>query len=48
MASKQRQSVQRGRDARSGRFIPVDRARRDPDHTVVERVPLPRKGKSKK
>ena len=35
----------RGRDARTGVFIPVEKARRDPSHTVVERVPLPGKGR---
>jgi hypothetical protein len=30
-----------GRDARTGHFIPVDQARRDPTHTVVERIPKP-------
>jgi hypothetical protein len=28
-----------GRDATTGRLIPVDKARRDPTHTVVERMP---------
>lgn len=32
------------RDARTGYFIPVSEARRRPDTTVVERVPLPGKG----
>jgi len=47
MGKNDRESTLKGRDARSGQFIPVDKARRDPDHTVVERVPLPGKGKSK-
>jgi hypothetical protein len=34
----------RGRDAETGRFIPVKQAREDPKHTVVERVPKPGKG----
>lgn len=34
-----------GRDAGTGRFIPVDDARRRPATTVVERLPLPKKGK---
>lgn len=25
-----------GRDARTGRFIPVEKAEKDPEHTVVE------------
>ena len=47
MSKKQRESILRGRDASDGRFIPVEKAREDPDHTVVERVPLPGKGKKK-
>lgn len=43
---KERESTLKGRDARTGQFMPVDKARRDPDHTTVERVPLP--GKAKK
>jgi hypothetical protein len=35
----------RGRDAKTGEFIPVDEAKRRPNTTVVERVPLPGKGK---
>jgi len=46
MAKPPRQSVERGRDAKTGHFIPVDEARRRPTTTVVERVPLP--GKAKK
>lgn len=38
------QTTLKGRDARSGRFIPVEKARQDPQHTVVERVPKPGKG----
>ena len=38
------ESTLKGRDARSGQFIPVDKARKDPSHTVVERVPKPGKG----
>lgn len=41
-----RESTLKGRDARTGQFIPVDKARKDPDHTTVERVPL--SGKAKK
>jgi len=43
---KERESTLKGRDARTGLFIPVVTARKDPDHTTVERVPLP--GKAKK
>jgi hypothetical protein len=34
----------RGRDAGTGRFMKVEDARKDPKHTVVERVPKPGKG----
>lgn len=34
-----------GRDAKTGQYIPVDEARRRPSTTVVEKVPLPKKGK---
>ncbi len=37
-------STLKGRDAKTGRFIPVEKARKDPEHTVVERVPKPGKG----
>ena len=40
MAGKSKTSL-RGRNARTGRFTRVDKARRDPDHYVVERVPKP-------
>jgi len=42
--AKKGQTTLRGRDARTGRFITVKKAREDPDHTVVERVPKPGKG----
>ena len=35
----------RGRDAKTGEFIPVKEARQRPASTVVERVPLPGKGR---
>lgn len=35
----------KGRDAKTGQFIPVEEARKDPNHSVVERVPKPGKGK---
>ena len=35
----------KGRDARTGVFIPVAKARQNPANTVVERVPLPGKGR---
>lgn len=30
-----------GRDARDGRFIPVDKAKKDPSHTVIETIKKP-------
>lgn len=44
MASKERQSRLAGRDAETGRFIPVEEARERPKTTVVERLPLPGHG----
>ena len=35
----------KGRDAKTGLFIPVSEARQRPNTTVVERVPLPGKGR---
>lgn len=35
----------KGRDAKTGLFIPVSEARQRPSTTVVERVPLPGKGR---
>lgn len=43
--AKPPQSSLRGRDAKTGEFIPVKEARQRPNTTVVERVPLPGKGK---
>ena len=34
-----------GRDARTGRFIPVDKAKRNPNTTVVETIPNPKRKK---
>jgi hypothetical protein len=45
MSKKQPQTTLKGRDAKTGHFIPVEKARKNPDHTTVERVPLPGKGK---
>lgn len=45
MASKKPKAALKGRDATTGQFIPVEEARRRPSTTVVERVPLPGKGK---
>lgn len=41
---KERESTLKGRDARTGQFIPVKEARERPNTTVVERVALPGKG----
>jgi len=45
MSKEKRKSTLRGRDAETGRFIPIEEARRHPKTTVVERAPLPKKGK---
>ena len=37
----------RGRDAKSGQFVPVREAQRRPDTTVVERMKPPPKPKGK-
>jgi hypothetical protein len=37
-----------GRNARTGEFAPVEKARRDPDHYVVEHVPKKGHGDTKK
>ncbi len=34
-----------GRDEGSGKFIPIDKARKDKKHAVVERIKLPKKKK---
>jgi hypothetical protein len=46
MASKERETSLKGRDARTGQFIPVKDARQRPSTTTVERVPLPGKGRT--
>ena len=43
MAGKPKTSL-KGRDAKTGAFIPVEQARKHPATTVVERVPLPGRG----
>lgn len=45
MAKKQSETVRRGRDARTGEFIPIKEAERKPSTTVVERIPKPGKGR---
>jgi len=42
--SRAESSSERGRDARTGHFIPVEEAKRRPATTTVERVPNPGKG----
>lgn len=46
--AKPKRTTPRGRDAESGRFIPIEEARRRPKTTVVERVPTPGHGDTKK
>jgi hypothetical protein len=48
MASKQPTTRLAGRDAGSGQFKSVDAARRDKDGSVVERLPLPGHGDTKR
>ena len=43
--SKKRETSLKGRDARTGQFIPVKDAKKRPNTTTVERVPLPGKGR---
>jgi hypothetical protein len=45
MVKKKPETSLRGRDSKTGKFIPVDKARKRPDTTTVERVPLPGKGR---
>jgi len=45
MAKRKTTSSLRGRDAKTGHFIPVSKARKNPNTTVVERIPHPGKGK---
>lgn len=37
-----------GRDAGTGRFIPVDKAKKDKDKAIVETIIIPEKKKPKK
>lgn len=46
--SKESKTSLRGREADTGRFIPVEAARRRPETTVVEMVPKPGYGDTKK
>ena len=45
MAKKKPETSARGRDARTGEFIPVKKARERPNTATVERVPNPGKGR---
>lgn len=45
MASKKPETRLEGRDARDGKFKSVEWARQHPNIAVVERVPLPGKGR---
>ena len=45
MSKKKPETRLQGRDARTGQFESVKDARRHPDTSVVERVPLPGKGR---
>lgn len=42
--SKERKSREAGRDSGTGRFKPVEKARRDKEGSTVERLPLPGHG----
>lgn len=48
MAKKEPTTTLRGRDAENGRFTTVREARENPKTHVVERVPLPGYGDTKK
>jgi hypothetical protein len=43
MGKKQTREI--GRDAGTGKFIPVSDARRRPSTTIVQRIPVPKKTK---
>jgi hypothetical protein len=45
---KDSKTTPRGRDSKTGEFIPVEEARRRPSTTTVERVPKPGYGDTKK
>jgi len=46
--SKESKTTPRGRDAKTGEFTTVEEARRHPNTHVVERVPKPGHGDTKK
>jgi hypothetical protein len=37
----------RGRDSKTGEFIPIDKAKKNPNTTTVETIPKPQKPKKK-
>ncbi|MDX2261099.1 MAG: hypothetical protein SFU84_05310 [Gemmatimonadales bacterium] len=41
-------TTKRGRDADTGQFVPVKKAQADPKHHIVERVPKPGFGDTKR
>ena len=41
MSNKDSKAFKLGRDARTGEFVPVEKARNNPDRYVVEHVPKP-------
>lgn len=41
MAKQQEVKFKVGRDARDGQFVTVERARKDPSHSVVETIKRP-------
>ncbi len=45
--SNDRKTFDIGRDARTGRLIPVAEAKRNPSTTTVERMPKPGRGDTK-
>lgn len=46
--AKKPQSHLEGRDAKTGHFITVEQAKKHPNTSVVERVPNPGRGDTKK
>jgi hypothetical protein len=45
--TKKKKTTQRGRDAGTGKFIPVKEARRRKKTAVVESIPLPKRRRKK-
>lgn len=48
MATKGSNSFKIGRDAKTGKLVPVETARQNPDRYVVEHMPKPGRGDVKK